>query len=252
MAEHTQPPLDDPAPRRGPRWRNPLRGDAFGRGAEAFARMMGTPAFLVGMTIFCAVWLAWNSIMPESAQFDPRALNFTLLTLILSLQASYAAPLLLLAQNRQDDRDRVQAEQDRQSNDRNHATTDFITREIASLRIALNDVATRDYVRGELRDLLEELEASREQDAQDQQEQQERQDPRAQQAYRGGDGRHGRLDRPGSRAGHPGLTEEDLAVLRAVLREEVGAALAVRAPAAPSATAAPRPTATAPEEPEHP
>lgn len=158
MAEHNPPPLDDPAPRRRSRWRNPLRGDAFGRGAEGFARMMGTPAFLVGMTLFCAIWLTWNSLAPVSAQFDPRALNFTLLTLILSLQASYAAPLLLLAQNRQDDRDRVQAEQDRQSNERNHATTDFITREIASLRLALNDVATRDFVRGELRDLLEEIE----------------------------------------------------------------------------------------------
>lgn len=238
MAEHTPPALDDPAPRRGPRLPNPLRGDAFGRGAESFARMMGTPAFLVGMTIFCAVWLAWNSIMPESAQFDPRALNFTLLTLILSLQASYAAPLLLLAQNRQDDRDRVQAEQDRQSNERNHATTDFITREIASLRIALNDVATRDYVRGELRDLLEELESAREPDAQDQ-----------------GviERRHDRLDRPGSRADHPAMTEEDLSVLRAVLREEVGAALAARAPAASSVTTKPRPTtAIASQEPEHP
>ena len=164
MAEHLPSPLDDPAPR-GRRLRNPLRGDAFGRGAESFARMMGTPAFLVGMTVFCAVWLTWNSLAPESAQFDPRALNFTLLTLILSLQASYAAPLLLLAQNRQDDRDRVQAEQDRQSNERNHATTDFITREIASLRLALNDVATRDFVRGELRDLLEELEEPPAQDA---------------------------------------------------------------------------------------
>jgi uncharacterized membrane protein len=157
MAEHNPAPLDDPSPRRR-QLRNPFRGDAFGRAAEGFARMMGTPAFLVGMTLFCAVWLTWNSLAPESAQFDPRALNFTLLTLILSLQASYAAPLLLLAQNRQDDRDRVQAEQDRQSNERNHATTDFITREIASLRLALNDVATRDFVRGELRDLLEELE----------------------------------------------------------------------------------------------
>ncbi|MFC0675757.1 DUF1003 domain-containing protein [Brachybacterium hainanense] len=157
MPESPPTPLDSPGPRRRG-LRNPFRGDAFGRGAEGFARLMGTPGFLVGMTVFCAVWLAWNSLMPEPAQFDPRALNFTLLTLILSLQASYAAPLLLLAQNRQDDRDRVQAEQDRQSNDRNHATTDFITREIASLRLALNDVATRDFVRGELRDLLEELE----------------------------------------------------------------------------------------------
>src|SRR5699024_12414069 len=123
----------DPSQRRGPQLRNPLHDDAYGRGAEAFARMTGTPGFLVGMTVCCAVWLPWNSLAPEAAQFDPRALNFTLLTLILSLQASYAAPLLLLAQNRQDDRDRVQAEQDRQSNERNHATTDFITREIASL-----------------------------------------------------------------------------------------------------------------------
>ncbi|HJB11527.1 MAG TPA: DUF1003 domain-containing protein [Candidatus Brachybacterium merdavium] len=165
MAERTLPPLDDPAPRHRPLLYNPFPGDAFGRAAEGFARMMGTPAFLVGMTIFCAVWLTWNSVMPESAQFDPRALNFTLLTLILSLQASYAAPLLLLAQNRQDDRDRVQAEQDRQSNERNHATTDFITREIASLRLALNDVATRDFVRGELRDLLSELDDEGEQQA---------------------------------------------------------------------------------------
>ena len=101
----------------------------------------------------------WNTFLPESVQFDPRALNFTLLTLILSLQASYAAPLLLLSDNRQADRDRVQAEQDRQSNEKAHATTEFITREIASLRIAMADVATRDYVRGELRDLLEELQA---------------------------------------------------------------------------------------------
>src|SRR5690625_7401088 len=100
--------------------------------------MMGTPAFLVGMTIFCAVWLTWNSVMPEAAQFEPRALNFTLLTLILSLQASYAAPLLLLAQNRQDDRHRVQAEQERQSNERHHATTASITRASAPRRLAPN------------------------------------------------------------------------------------------------------------------
>ncbi|MGQ4510145.1 DUF1003 domain-containing protein [Dermabacteraceae bacterium P13147] len=130
--------------------------DLFGRVSEAFARFMGTPTFLVGMTIFCAVWLAWNTLLPESLQFDPRALNFTLLTLILSLQASYAAPLLLLAQNRQDDRDRVQSDHDRRNAERNHATTDFITREIAALRIAMGDMATRDFVRGELRDLVEE------------------------------------------------------------------------------------------------
>ena len=161
-----RPQLDDPARTRRGLWRMFSRrrpkddnNDGFGRMAEAIARFMGTPAFLVGMTIFCGVWLGWNTFLPESVQFDPRALNFTLLTLILSLQASYAAPLLLLSDNRQADRDRVQAEQDRQSNEKAHATTEFITREIASLRIAMADVATRDYVRGELRDLLEELQA---------------------------------------------------------------------------------------------
>src|SRR5699024_10753405 len=158
MAEHNPGPLDDPSPRRGPLLRNPLHGDAFGRGAEAFARMMGTPGFLRGMTVFCAALLTWNSLAPEAAQFDPRALNFTLLTLLLSLQASYAAPLLLLAQNRQDDRDRSQGGQDRQSNGRIPATPDLITRAIASLCLALTAVATRYFVRGELCDLLEEIE----------------------------------------------------------------------------------------------
>lgn len=163
MAERSRrPQIDDPGTRQRrfsfPRFGSGQKdNDGFGRFAEGIARFMGTPKFLLWMTIFCAVWLGWNTFMPEHTQFDPRALNYTLLTLILSLQASYAAPLLLLAQNRQDDRDRVQAEADRQSNERAHATTDFITREIASLRLAVNDVATRDYVRGELRDLLEEL-----------------------------------------------------------------------------------------------
>lgn len=159
-----RPQLDDPGRKKNwltfsSRGTSKRDGDGFGRLAEAIARFMGTPMFLVGMTVFCGVWLAWNTFMPEVVQFDPRALNFTLLTLILSLQASYAAPLLLLSDNRQADRDRVQAEQDRQSNERAHAITDFLTREIASLRLAINDVATRDYVRGEIRDLLEELQS---------------------------------------------------------------------------------------------
>ena len=131
--------------------------DAFGRMTEGFARYMGTPQFLMWMTIFCGVWLAWNSLAPEEMQFDPRSLNFTLLTLMLSLQASYAAPLLLLAQNRQDDRDRVVASEDRKRDQQNLEETQYLTREIASLRIALREVATRDFVRSELRDILEEL-----------------------------------------------------------------------------------------------
>ncbi|NNM45894.1 DUF1003 domain-containing protein [Knoellia koreensis] len=132
--------------------------ETFGRWSEAFARFMGTAQFLIGMTVFVAVWLAWNTWAPESAQFDPRSLNYTLLTLILSLQASYAAPLILLAQNRQADRDRVALEQDRARDERNLADTEFLTREVAALRHAMRDAATRDFVRSELRSLLDELE----------------------------------------------------------------------------------------------
>ena len=139
--------------------------EAFGRLAERFARFMGTARFLVYMTGFVAVWLAWNTFAPDGLQFDPRALNYTLLTLLLSLQASYAAPLILLAQNRQADRDRVQYEQDRSRAERNIADTDYLTRELASLRIAVRDVATRDFLRSELRQLLEELDERRTGDA---------------------------------------------------------------------------------------
>ncbi len=135
--------------------------EAFGRWSERFARFMGTPRFLVYMTAFVALWLAWNTIAPPSAQFDPRALNYTLLTLILSLQASYAAPLILLAQNRQDDRDRVALEQDRQRAERGIADTEYLAREVAALRIAMRDVATRDFLRAELRTLLADLEDAR-------------------------------------------------------------------------------------------
>jgi uncharacterized membrane protein len=131
--------------------------ETFARFAERFARFMGTARFLVYMTVFVALWLLWNTLAPQSLQFDPRELNYTLLTLILSLQASYAAPLILLAQNRQDDRDRVLGEQDRARDERGLADTEYLTREVASLRIALREVATRDFVRSELRALLEEL-----------------------------------------------------------------------------------------------
>lgn len=135
--------------------------EAFGRWSERFARFMGTPRFLVYMTVFVAVWLAWNTFAPEPLQFDPRELNYTLLTLMLSLQASYAAPLILLAQNRQDDRDRVSFEQDRQRAERNLADTEYLAREVAALRIAMREVATRDFLRSELRGLLEELDEAR-------------------------------------------------------------------------------------------
>jgi uncharacterized membrane protein len=135
--------------------------DAFGRVAERIARFMGTPRFLLYLTLFCAAWLAWNTWGPAPLRFDDAALGFTALTLMLSLQASYAAPLILLAQNRQDDRDRVAAEQDRSRAERSLADTEFLAREMASLRIALGEVATRDFVRSELRNLLEEIEEAR-------------------------------------------------------------------------------------------
>lgn len=157
-SQYAPVPLDQPREHR-PNFFQRFRPnpDSFGQLTETFARWMGTPQFLLWMSIFVFVWLGWNTLAPESMQFDPRALNYTLLTLMLSLQASYAAPLLLLAQNRQDDRDRVVAEEDRKRGQQNLADTEYLTREIASLRIALREVATRDYVRSELRSLLEEI-----------------------------------------------------------------------------------------------
>jgi len=135
--------------------------DRVGRFSEGFARAMGTSYFLVGMTAFVVIWLAFNSYAPAGTQFDPRRTNFTLLTLILSLQASYAAPLILLAQNRQDDRDRVQFEQDRQRAERNLADTEYLAREVVSLRLAVRELASKDFIRTELRALLEELDRER-------------------------------------------------------------------------------------------
>ncbi|WP_442545970.1 DUF1003 domain-containing protein [Arthrobacter sp. KN11-1C] len=129
--------------------------DAFGRFAERFARYMGTANFLFYMTIFVVIWIAFNVIGLFGFQWDPYP--FILLNLFFSTQASYAAPLILLAQNRQDDRDRVTIEQDRARDERNLADTEYLTREVAALRIALREVATRDYVRAELRSLLSDL-----------------------------------------------------------------------------------------------
>ncbi|HET7303180.1 MAG TPA: DUF1003 domain-containing protein, partial [Segeticoccus sp.] len=133
-------------------WRPRMDPETFGKIAESFARFMGTARFLVYMTAFVTIWIAWNALAPQQWRFDPYA--FIFLTLMLSLQASYAAPLILLAQNRQADRDRVALEQDRARDERNLADTEYLTREVASLRIAMRDVATRDFLRSELRSLL--------------------------------------------------------------------------------------------------
>jgi uncharacterized membrane protein len=130
--------------------------ERFGRFAETFARFMGTARFLSYMTIFIVIWLVWNSPYgPDRGRWDDYP--FIFLTLILSLQASYAAPLILLAQNRQEARDRVTQEHDRESNAQSHADMEFLAREVASLRLGLGEVATRDFLRSELRNLLADL-----------------------------------------------------------------------------------------------
>ena len=129
--------------------------ETFGRWSEAIARFVGTARFLVYMTVVVVVWIGWNTLAPTDLRFDPY--TFTFLTLVLSLQASYAAPLILLAQNRQADRDRLALEEDRRRAAMQKADTEYLAREIASLRIALGEVATRDFLRGELNRLGEEL-----------------------------------------------------------------------------------------------
>jgi uncharacterized membrane protein len=143
--------LDTPAvQRRGVRpYYDP---DAFGRLSERIARFLGTARFLVYMTVFIAVWVVVN-ITPIA--FDPY--TFTFLTLLLSLQASYAAPLILLAQNRQADRDRVSMEEDRNTGRRLQADVEYLSREVASLRQALGEVATRDFLRDQLREVAEDV-----------------------------------------------------------------------------------------------
>ena len=128
--------------------------DVFGSFAEEFARFMGTAGFLIWMSIFIIAWVVINMVAPELLN-DP--FPFIFLTLLLSLQASYAAPLILLAQNRQEARDRVTADNDRRVAAQSRADMDFLAREIASLRMRINDMPTREFIRGELRDLLEDL-----------------------------------------------------------------------------------------------
>ncbi|MXG89620.1 DUF1003 domain-containing protein [Nocardioides flavescens] len=158
MADRSARPgrLDTPREVRRPLVKRPSYDtDRFGRFAEQFARFMGTATFLLYMTLFVVVWMAWNVLAPQHLRFDE--FPFIFLTLALSLQASYAAPLILLAQNRQEARDRVIAEQDRQADARAHADMEFLAREVASLRMAVGEVATRDFLRSELRSLLSDL-----------------------------------------------------------------------------------------------
>lgn len=155
--DERRPRLDAPVdPRRSLVRRPQYDPELFGRLSERIARFIGTARFLVYMTVFVIVWVLWNTPWgPERPRFDTWP--FIFLTLMLSLQASYSAPLILLAQNRQEGRDRVNLEQDREANARAHADMEFLAREVAGLRMALGEVATRDFLRSELRGLLGDL-----------------------------------------------------------------------------------------------
>jgi len=139
--------LDQPkVERRG--LRNRYDDDAFGRFTERIARFLGTGRYLVYQTVTIIIWFGWNTLAPRHLRFDPY--TFTFLTLILSLQAAYAAPLILLAQNRQDDRDRVNLDADRDEARQAKADLEYLAREIAAIRMAVGEVATRDFLRSEL------------------------------------------------------------------------------------------------------
>lgn len=137
-------------------------GDAFGKFAEGFARFMGTARFLAYMSVFIIIWLLWNALAPDTLRFDP--FPFIFLTLMLSLQASYAAPLILLAQNRQEARDRISIDADRRQTAQSRADMDFLAREIASVRTNVGELATRDFIRNELRNELRALASERDGD----------------------------------------------------------------------------------------
>ncbi len=113
--------------------------EAFGRFSEGIARFLGTARFLVAQTVLVAVWIAFN-VAAYALRFDPYP--FILLNLAFSTQAAYAAPLILLAQNRQAERDRAEVERDRETNARTQADAEYLAREMASVRLVLADVVT--------------------------------------------------------------------------------------------------------------
>ncbi|MBR7836859.1 DUF1003 domain-containing protein [Actinospica durhamensis] len=153
------PRLDQPKalhPRRGVR----VNTERFGQASENIARYFGTAQYLVIQTCMVIIWIALNILVfTRSIRWDPYP--FILLNLAFSTQAAYAAPLILLAQNRQADRDRVQYEQDRARDEQSVANTEYLLREVASLRMAVNDLTTRDFLRSELQALVKELEQAR-------------------------------------------------------------------------------------------
>ena len=148
--------LDTPRTSRRPRWN--VDAEAVGRYSEAIARFLGTGRFLLWQTVCVMVWVALN-IFAVSLRWDPYP--FILLNLAFSTQAAYAAPLILLAQNRQENRDRVALEEDRRRAEQTKADTEYLARELAALRLAIGEVATRDYLRRELEELRERLDTPR-------------------------------------------------------------------------------------------
>jgi len=149
--------LDQP---RMPRGLRPPRidADAFGEVSERIARYFGTARYLAIQTVFVIAWIAFN-VAAVTLRFDPYP--FILLNLAFSTQAAYAAPLILLAQNRQADRDRIQAEADRARDDRTIADTEYLAREIAAIRIAMGELVTRDFLRSELQQMVKDLDGER-------------------------------------------------------------------------------------------
>nr|WP_240189094.1 DUF1003 domain-containing protein [Nakamurella flavida] len=134
-------------PRSGRRFAVEIDPETFGRLSENLARFLGTGTFLFWQTLLVITWIVLN-LVAVNLRWDPYP--FILLNLAFSTQAAYAAPLILLAQNRQDDRDRITLDEDRHRASQTKADTEFIARELAALRVAIGETATRDYLRGEL------------------------------------------------------------------------------------------------------
>jgi uncharacterized membrane protein len=151
---HTNRRLDQPLLGRR---RFEVDPDGFAKISERIARFLGTGRFLAMQTVLVVFWIGLN-LVAWRIRWDPYP--FILLNLAFSTQAAYAAPLILLAQNRQDDRDRIALEEDRRRAERTKADTEYLARELAALRIAVGEVVTRDYLRGELERLTATLQAA--------------------------------------------------------------------------------------------
>ncbi|TQK28370.1 DUF1003 domain-containing protein [Arthrobacter sp. SLBN-53] len=152
MSDSARQRLD--TPRRSRSLRPRFDVEAVGRVSERIARFLGTGRYLAIQTIVVIVWILLN-VGAFAWQWDPYP--FILLNLAFSTQAAYAAPLILLAQNRQENRDRVSLEEDRRRAEQTKADTEYLARELAALRLAVGEVVTRDYMRRELEDLRDML-----------------------------------------------------------------------------------------------